>query len=323
MELFMEKVTELRPGHPLKVYYEEGEKIHDLLLEFQGLDIPNEFQVFFNLFNQLGEIERRFRRKENQLFPYLEKHGWHGPSQGMWSFHDTLREQIRNIRAKINERELEQLPSLMDFLIQGINRLMHIEDIRLFPTSYSLLTESDWKDMRSGDEEIGWALIDVPVPYPAKEDYIHPSQDKIARTLPFDTTGKFHYDEGFLSPEQVNWMLKFIPIDLTYVDENDKVIFYNRGEDRVFPRSAGIIGREVRFCHPPKSVGMVLKILEEFKKGTKDTAEFWINFKDRKIHIRYFAIRDEDKNYKGVLEMSQDITEIQQLEGQKRLLEWE
>ncbi len=319
----MEKVTELKAGHPLKVYYEEAEKIHDILSEFQRRDILDDYQLFYNLFNQLCEIERRFRRKENQLFPYLEKHGWHGPSQGMWSFHDTLRDQIRNIRDKINERDLSDLPSLLDYLVQGINRLMHIEDIRLFPTAFSLLTESDWKDMRTGDEEIGWALIDKPVAYPSQEEYIHPSQDKVKRTIPFDTEGKFHYDEGFLSPEQVNWMLKFIPVDLTYVDENDKVLFYNRGEDRVFPRSAGIIGREVRFCHPPKSVDMVLKILEEFKKGTKDTAEFWINFKDRKIHIRYFAIRDKESNYKGVLEMSQDITEIQQLEGQKRLLDWE
>ena len=123
--------------------------------------------------------------------------------------------------------------------------------------------------------------------------------------------------------EQVNLMLKFLPVDLTYVDENDKVIFYNRWEDRVFPRSAGIIGREVKFCHPPKSVDQVLRILEEFKKGTKDVADFWINFKGKFIHIRYFAIRDEDKNYKGVIEMTQDVTDIKKLEGEQRLLDWD
>ncbi|MCT4630651.1 PAS domain-containing protein, partial [Winogradskyella sp.] len=111
--------------------------------------------------------------------------------------------------------------------------------------------------------------------------------------------------------------------DITYVDENDKVIFYNRGEDRVFARSKGIIGREVRFCHPPKSVDMVLRILKEFKAGTKDVAEFWFDFRGQMIHIRYFAIRDKDKTYRGVIEMSQDVTDIRGLKGQKRLLDWD
>ncbi len=122
--------------------------------------------------------------------------------------------------------------------------------------------------------------------------------------------------------EQINLMLQFIPFDLTYVDENDKVLFYNRGEDRVFPRSAGVIGREVRFCHPPKSVSMVLEILEEFRAGRKSVAEFWINFRGKVIHSRYFAVRDHEQKYKGVIEVSQDVTDIKKLEGEKRLLDW-
>src|SRR5690606_20101243 len=105
-----------------------------------------------------------------------------------------------------------------------------------------------------------------------------------------------HFDEGYMSLEQVNLLLKTIPFDITYVDENDKVIFYNRGEERLFPRSPGIIGREVKFCHPPKSVGTVLRILEEFRKGNKNEAGFWINIKGRLIYIRYFAVRDADRN---------------------------
>ena len=123
-------------------------------------------------------------------------------------------------------------------------------------------------------------------------------------------------------PEQINLLLKFMPVDITYVDENDTVIFYNRGEDRVFPRSAGIIGREVKFCHPPKSVDQVLMILREFKAGRKDEAEFWIEFKGKFIHIRYFAIRDEEGAYKGVIEVSQDVTHIRSLSGERRLLDW-
>jgi len=199
---------------------------------------------------------------------------------------------------------------------------MDIEDMRLFPNAMDLLTEEDWKEFYVGDEEMGWMLTKKPLKYPA-ENYIHPSEDFTDKSVELVKEGTSHYDEGYMTPEQVNLLLKFMPLDITYVDENDKVIFYNRGDDRVFPRSKGIIGREVKFCHPPKSVDMVIRIVDEFRAGTKDVAEFWFNFKGRVIYIRYFAIRDENKKYRGVIEMSQDITDIQKLEGQKRLLDWD
>ena len=131
------------------------------------------------------------------------------------------------------------------------------------------------------------------------------------------------YTVTYQTPEQVNLLFKILPLDITYVDENDQVVFYNRGEERLFPRSKNIIGREVRYCHPPKSVDTVLRILEEFKKGTKDVADFRIYVKGRFILIRYFAVRDNDGTYRGVVEMSQDITDIQAMEGEQRLLDWD
>jgi DUF438 domain-containing protein len=172
--------------------------------------------------------------------------------------------------------------------------------------------------MFTGEEEIGWAF-DIK---PTHSINLHANSKIDNKTNPLINFGSMALEEGFMNLEQINLMLKFLPIDLTYVDENDRVIFYNRGEERVFPRSAAVIGREVRFCHPPKSVGTVLQILEEFKKGTKDEAEFWIDYRGKKIHIRYFAIRDSNKTYKGVIEVSQDITQIQILEGEQRLLSW-
>ncbi|MCB0482199.1 MAG: DUF438 domain-containing protein [Flavobacteriales bacterium] len=323
MNTFLPVVEELPDGHPVKVYYEESAMIHGLLNELKEVDPANDFQKYFNQFNELATIEKRFARKENQLFPYLEKHGWDGPSQGMWSFHDNIRDIIRLLHKQNEEKDIEKIKTNLPFLIENIERLMSVEDVRLFPRAMQLLTEKDWEEFYQGDEEIGWMLPNKPTPYPAVEEYIHPSQDTTERKLSFSLEDTFHYDEGYMTPDQVNLLLRFLPVDLTYVDENDKVIFYNRGEDRVFPRSKGIIGREVKFCHPPKSVHMVLRIVEEFKAGTKDVAEFWINFKGRMIHIRYFAIRDKDKNYRGVIEMSQDITDIQKLEGQQRLLDWD
>ncbi len=316
----------LPSGHPVVVYFEESALIVDLLGQLVKVDIDEDFELYFNLFNQLADVEKRFARKENQLFPYLEKHGWTGPSQGMWAFHDEIRDLFRHVRQKIESKNHTGIHSLTNRIIRELDSLMHIEQHRLFPNALDLLTEDDWKEMREGDSEIGWMLATEPTPYPApvtNPEYIHPSQDKTRRRLPFSLDGRIRMNEGYMTSEQLNLMLQFMPVDLTYVDENDRVVFYNRGDNRVFPRSAGIIGREVKFCHPPKSVDTVLRILEEFKKGSQDTSEFWIDFKGRKIHIRYFAIRDEHNNYKGVIEMSQDITEILKLEGQNRLLNWD
>ena len=322
MNSFLPIVEKLPEGHPVKVYYQESALIQDLLLELADVNPQEDFQRYYNIFNQLATIEKRFARKENQLFPYLEKHGWNGPTQGMWSFHDTLRDQIRLLNTYNEEKNTSKIIENLPYLIDGIKRLLSIEDARLFPNAMELLTEEDWKEFYEGDEEMGWMLAQKPTRYPA-ETYIHPSMDTTQRELSFSLENTFHYDEGYMTPEQVNLLLKFLPVDITYVDENDKVIFYNRGEDRVFKRSKGIIGREVRFCHPPKSVDQVLRIVDEFRAGTKDNADFWINFKGRMIHIRYFAIRDKEKNYRGVIEMSQDITDIQKLEGQQRLLDWD
>lgn len=316
------KTISLPEGHPVQIYFQENDLIHKFLEELSTANPVEDLQQYINIFNQLTTIEKRFARKENQLFPFLEKKKWVGPSQGMWSFHDNLREQIRLIQYYIKTKNPEKIAVNMPFLVNGIYRLMQIEETVLFPNALDILEEGDWIAMRAGEEEIGWMLPNTPAPFPAIE-YVHPSEDVTPRDLSFSLENTSHYDEGYMTVEQVNLLFKTMPLDLTYVDENDKVIFYNRGEERVFPRSAGIIGREVKFCHPPKSVGTVLRILEEFRKGTKNESSFWINYKERLIYIRYFAVRDANKNYKGVIEMSQDITDIKKIEGEKRLLDWE
>lgn len=318
---YPEYVKVLPEGHPVKVYFDENFHLQGILREISQADAENNFQLFFNLFNQLCEVEKRYARKENQLFPYLEKYGWFGPSQGMWSFHDANRDLLRGVRKKIESKNLAGLAEDIGIIVGEMQRLSLVEEMRLFPYALELLNEDDWHTMKTGDEEIGWMMKERPA------DFI---QEKKTSEAP--ATGKpkgtsdlsaIQLDEGYLNPEQINLLLKFMPVDITYVDEHDRVLFYNRGEDRVFPRSAAIIGREVRFCHPPKSVDTVLRILDEFKKGTKSEAEFWIRFKGRVIHIRYFALRNKEGVYKGVIEMSQDITEIQKLEGEQRLLSWD
>lgn len=314
-----EKILNLAEGHPVHTYLEETKLIRQLIEELKEVHAKDDFQKFFNVFNQLCTIEKRFARKENQLFPFLEKNGWDGPSKNMWSFHDTLRDIIRIVRKNISDGDRISTNLNASHLCHSIINLLYVEENVLFPASLELLSEKEWKTMSEGEVEIGWMLEKEPLPYSINTEEITAKETILNAD---SNTSKQHYDEGYMTIQQVNLLFKTMPLDITYVDENDRVIFYNRGEERVFPRSSGIIGREVKFCHPPKSVDTVLKILEAFRSGERSESSFWINHKERLIYIRYFAVRDAQKNYKGVIEISQDITEIKTIEGERRLLEW-
>ncbi len=309
-------------GHPIRTYMEENILINKYISKLKFIDVDKELELYTEIFEKLATINLHFIRKENQLFPYLEKHGWTSPSQNMWAMHDNIRDYIKAVRGYITAKDISNIGGASKQLFTTIEHLLSVEEGRLFPNAMQMLSEDEWREFKDGDKEIGWMFEKDPTPYP-EDKYIHPSEDTQKRTLPFGIDDKTHYDEGYLTPEQVNSIFRILPVDITYVNENDQVVFYNRGEDRVFPRSAGIIGREVRFCHPPKSVDQVIKILEEFKAGRQDLAEFWINFKGQFIHIQYFPVRDPDGTYRGVIEMSQDVTHIRSLEGEKRLLDWE
>ncbi len=311
------------PGHPARVYLEENRLTRSWLSELSQLDPSTDTARFKELFTDLQTIEKHYARKENQLFPYLEKHGWSNPSKHMWAFQDQNRAKLKSVREALDADDFARVSNEFLELESELQRMMSIEEQRLLPNAMQLLEDDDWKVMRVGDEEIGWMLAEAPPMFPAlsEEELCAEAAEKSAVSAP-TSNGSYHYDEGHMTPEQVNLIFRHIPVDLTYVDENDRVVFYNRGEDRVFPRSAAVIGREVKFCHPPKSVDTVLRIVEEFRNGTKDIADFWIQMKGKFIHIRYFAVRDADGTYRGVLEMSQDVTGIRELEGEQRLLDW-
>ena len=309
-------------GHPVRTYLEENLLIRELVGQLQSINIYEDLELYSRVFEKLAKVDLHYTRKENQLFPYLEKYGWTSPSQGMWTFHDQIRAQIKECREAIASKNIKDIGSKMQKLFKFLEQMINVEETRLFPRAMGMLSKEEWQEFKEGDREIGWMFEHEPTPYPPDE-YVHPSQDRKKRKLPFSTEDKTYYNEGYLTPEQVNSIFRILPVDITYVNENDQVVFYNRGEDRVFPRSAGIIGREVKFCHPPKSVDQVLRILEEFKAGRQDLAEFWIKFRGKFIHIQYFAVRDPDGTYKGVIEMSQDVTHVRSLEGEQRLLDWD
>ena len=312
-------VSALDEFHPLRLYYEENIYLKKIIDDFIKIDCQKDIPLTINLLNQLSEVNIRYTRKENQLFPFLEKRGWFGPSQGMWRLQDDNRALIKEVRGLIESGQHQLLNKKVVFMLSEIQRLINIEEFKLFPMAFDLLKPDDWQEMRHGEREIGWMhrKAEASPPSPQAGENV----DNLEGFGPL-ANNLLKLNEGALDLEQLNLLLQIMPFDITFVDENDRVRFYNRGEERVFPRSAGVIGREVRFCHPPKSVNTVLEILEKFKTGQQDIAEFWIQVKGRFIHIRYFAVRDANKKYRGVIEVSQDVTDIKNLQGERRLLQW-
>jgi DUF438 domain-containing protein len=215
----------------------------------------------------------------------------------------------------------------LDTLLTTITDMISIEENILFPTSMEKLTELQWVAVRDGEEEIGFAFGITPGDEwkPITPEVIHGTKTPtltLTPETPVESSNILKMKTGLLTLEQINAILNTIPVDLSFIDLKDEVTYYSDAE-RIFPRSPGVIGRSVFNCHPPKSQHIVRRILDEFKQGTKDTAEFWIKLKETFAHIRYFAVRDKAGTYMGTLEMSQNIAPIRNLEGEQRLLDWD
>lgn len=291
------------PGHPIHTYLQENLEIANLIRQIRTAQGNEKL----NLFKQLAEVEIHYTRKENQVFPILERIGISGPPQVMWAVHDKIRAGLKT-----------ENPEEIDSVLEQVEDMIYKEEHILFPMILEGFEESDWVSVREGEEEIGYAFGVNPGKEwkPVSASDIH----KLEEAIP--TEGKLNLDVGGLTIEQINIMLKTLPVDLTFVDENDEVAYYSDTEDRIFPRSKGIIGRKVQKCHPPKSVHVVEDILQKFKSGEKDVAEFWIQMDGKFIMIRYFAMRDEDGKYAGTLEVSQELSRLRELEGERRLVQW-
>ena len=340
----LEKVSidNLDEGHPLNTFIKENNAIKELLTELREadkkVDLKNiDHDYWVKAYDKIAQINTHYVRKENQLFPYLEQKGFDKPSTVMWALHDDVRQLIKFYRNLLDDKNYEELFDTQEMLFNSIEDMIFKEEKILWPASLEMLSEQEWAEIRQGEDEVGYCLIDTPPMW--NPNWKHPStkvetkQMQVVENVepvPFIGGGKassqvgaINLDVGAITPEQINLIFKHMPFDVTYVDENDEVRYYNKGEDRVFPRSPGIIGRQVKYCHPPKSVHIVEKIVDAFKSGERNEANFWINFKNKFVYIQYFAVRDNDGNYKGVLEITYDAKTVRSLEGEQRLLDWE
>ena len=319
------------PGHPVDTFKKENQELRKVVAKLQEL-FENAEELFrtigaesYNnrvkgLFNSLMDVDKHYRRKENLLFPFLERYGITGPPKVMWGKHDETRDLLKNaLRAlDLPAATADQMKLKTDLHLRqaakAITDMIMKEEEILLPMTLDKLTESDWYEIYRQTNEIGYCLYDPDVEW--KPEGITPVQ-----------TGRAEGDavklpSGSFTVSELLALLNTMPVDITFVDKNDRVKYFSQGKERIFDRNRAIIGRDVRMCHPPSSVHVVEKILNDFKSGNETTAAFWIQMQGRFIHIEYFALRDPDGNYLGVLEVSQDLTEKRSLQGEQRILSY-
>jgi hypothetical protein len=320
------------PGHPVHTFKEENralkweldslDKLFDEMAQRGEGDDASDLMAQVQVrFNALSDVEKHYLRKENLLFPYLEKHGITGPSTVMWGKHDETRELLKGAFEAL-EQGLEigagEACSLIDLVLRpaqaSIGDMIFREEEVLFPMSLDALSDAEWYSVHQQSPEIGFCLYDP------TEDWrpdIPPEELETAKE-----EERIRLPSGTFTPGELNAVLNSIPFDLTFVDKDDRVRYFTQGRERIFSRSRAILGRKVQMCHPPSSVHIVEQILDDFHSGRETRAPFWINLKDRFIHIEYFALRDDEGNYLGTLEVSQDLTEKRALDGEQRLLSY-
>ena len=314
---------EMTPGHPVHTFKYENfaaGEVLDLLAEaIKALPGEEPLARARAFFEQLAEVNKIYLRKENLLFPFLEKHGVSGPSKVMWATHDDIRARLKGLRQALQEGQPERIREAFGPLAEAIKQMFYKEEHILYPTALKVLTEAEWVAIRDQSEEIGYCLIRPGDQWQPTVTQAAELPKAKAYAVP-PSEGQVALDTGALTPEQLNLLLKNLPVDVTFVDEEDTVRYFSQTPERIFARTPAVIGRKVQNCHPPKSMDIVNRLLDDFKAGRRDVAEFWIQMAGKFIHIRYFALRDAAGKYRGTIEVTQDISPLRKLEGEHRLL---
>lgn len=312
-EIHADAEDEMTPGHPVHTFKRENEEIKGRIDHLKEKIENGGKEGLKEGFEDLMKIEKHYSRKENIIFPLLEKHGVYGPPQVMWSVDDEVRRELKDILKALENEEGPESEEMLSTL-NKIGEMIYKENEILMPMAVEMLSVGEWKDIKDSEKDIGYAYVQ-----PGKMWNPRINGESGEKSGSGEPSGHVKLDSGVFDIKELQTMLNTLPFDITFVDRNDKVKYFSEGEDRIFARTRAIIGREVKNCHPPASVHIVEKLVEDFKEGRKDHEDFWIKMKDKFIYIRYFAVRDENGEYLGVLEVTQDVSGIRGLEGEKRL----
>ncbi|MDD3971123.1 MAG: DUF438 domain-containing protein [Clostridia bacterium] len=306
------------PGHPIYILKKENRIIETWIekeirpfLNASG----NSYKQLIEGMNRLSKIDIHYSKKENLFFPYMEKYGITAPPKVMWGVDDEIRGMIKNSISNLVMAGIvtDEIRLLIESTIEKTLEMIYKEENIMLPMLIEALSLEDWKVIANESKEIGYLYENVPKWNPVVK------KEESAEELK-SISGSIILPSGVFKVEELTHMLNTLPFDITFVDKDDKVKFFSQGKDRVFARTKAIIGRDVSNCHPPASVHVVQKIVEDFKSGKKDHEDFWIKMGDRYVYIRYFAVRGDNNEYLGVVEVTQNIAPIQELQGEKRLM---
>jgi len=325
---------DVAPGHPVDTFRRENRALDQAIAAVRAVaesvaSLPDDGTptalrlALLETVNPVLDVEKHYRRKEHLVFSILERHGNTGPSKVMWAKDDEVRGQLKDALGALREEslcgaELKLVAgTLLEPALAAVESMIYKEEHILLPMALALFTEEEWGEIFTQSADYGWCLV-----APA-EGYRPPVAELPAHAIELPAAEAVRFPSGNLSFQQLLGIFNHLPVDLTFVDAQDRVAFFSEGPERVFERSRAIIGRNVANCHPPKSLATVERILSDFKAGRQSVAEFWLQLGGKFLHIRYFAVRDADGAYLGTLEVTQDLTRLRALEGDRRLLQYD
>ena len=359
VELFRESLVsredllELAPGHPLHTLLAENEEVTKdaekmklLAGMADGEGARNALSALSLTLKDLLSLKKHFVRLQLLIFPYMERRGITAVPRVLWTKQEELLEGLKKLSQAVSSK-LEDDKSVSDIrraseeVSKELIEMVFRENNILYPTLNALLAEGEWAAIQQNEELIGFYKARPAREWNPASDPVYPYQVNTRMTaeqigqLPTEIRmmagladdyhlvrdGDIGLEDGYLSPQEINAILRTLPFDVSFVDADDRLRYYS-SKDRVFARARTALGRRVQLCHPPTSAHLVTKIIEEFRAGRKSTAEFLIKMGDKEAHIRYLAIRGGGGEYLGTLEVVQEISHIRALRGEKRLLDW-
>ncbi len=330
-------------GHPVDVLRRENAELRKVTARARqvlheaagGGDAAAAVLELRLLFNLLFDADKHYQRKEYLVFPYLEKQGITGPPKVMWGKHDEIRDQLKGGIEALQAGEMgrDELLAVADILLrpalQAIDDMTAKEEEILLPMALDKLSEGDWRAIGRESSQFGYCLYDPPAEWPPRDPGDSAAEEVAEKPSPAASAeghavrgDKIVLPSGSFTSEELLAILNTVPVDMTFVDRDDKVKYFTQGAERVFQRNRAILQRDVRHCHPPASAHIVERILEDFKSGRQSRAPFWIQMGDKFIHIEYFALRSGKGEYLGTLEVSHDVGRYRRLEGQRRILQY-
>jgi uncharacterized protein len=322
------KSSENVPGHPvhtLKLENRELEKlinktIKSNLESFKDNDNKDNVHKLLEDLSLLLDIDKHYSRKENLIFPFLEKYNITAPPKVMWGVDDEIRDAIKEIKKSLQNYEgnKENIVFKTEETFNRVNEMIFKEENILIPMCLDTFTEDEWVKIMEESDEIGFCLIEPKIMWKPQRDKLQKEKNKTVNENAAE--GYVKLPTGYLSVKELTNVLNILPFDITFIDKNDIVKYFSQSSERIFARTKAVIGRNVQNCHPPGSVHIVEKILADFKSGAKEHEDFWIKMGPKYVYIRYFAVRDENGEYLGTAEVTQNIKSIQEIQGEKRLL---